>query len=297
MSLLALALLILAAVLHTGWNLLVKSATQKQIFTWLALCTGASAALPLLLTAPWLVSTFSAQVWVLVIASGLAEAVYYIMLVRAYSLADFSLVYPLARGTAPLFLALWNTLFLNEPPRGGGLVGLGLIVAGLLSISAQTLVQLKLKLRPRRKPGSGWRESGVGLALGVALCISIYSVIDGAAVRMSAAAPYIVMVFALTALVLAPFVLVTYRVKGIVEEWQANWWRILIVGAMTIITYLLVLQAYALSNVSYAGAIREISIVLAAFVGWKWLGEGFGKLRLAGALAIFAGIVVIAALG
>ena len=71
----------------------------------------------------------------------------------------------------------------------------------------------------------------------------------------------------------------------------------MLVGILTLVTYALVLQAYALGRVSYAGAVREVSVVFAALVGWRWLGEGFGGWRVAGALLIFAGILVIAIAG
>src|SRR5262249_61149302 len=61
--------------------------------------------------------------------------------------------------------------------------------------------------------------------------------------------------------------------------------------------YILVLQAYRIASVSYAGAIREISVVFGALAGWRWLGEGFGLPRTIGALLIFLGILVIAAVG
>ena len=116
MTLVALALLLVAAALHTGWNLLVKRAAHKQVFTWLALCSGVICALPLLLTTSSLASIFSPQVWPLVVTSAIVETVYYLVLIRAYSSGDFSVIYPFARGTAPVFLALWNTLFWPSLP-------------------------------------------------------------------------------------------------------------------------------------------------------------------------------------
>ena len=66
---------------------------------------------------------------------------------------------------------------------------------------------------------------------------------------------------------------------------------------LSLLTYMLVLLAFSFSSVSYSGAIREISVVFAAFIGWRWLGEGFGRARLLGSLLIFAGILVIALAG
>jgi len=131
----------------------------------------------------------------------------------------------------------------------------------------------------------------------VACCISIYSVIDGAAVKIAPPIPYTVAVIGASALMMTPAVLARYGRQAVVAEWRANWARIVLVGILTLVTYALVLQAYALGRVSYAGAVREISVVFAALVGWRWLGEGFGGWRVAGALLIFVGILVIAIAG
>jgi drug/metabolite transporter (DMT)-like permease len=91
-----------------------------------------------------------------------------------------------------------------------------------------------------------------------------------------------------------PAVVLRYGNRAIINEWRTNWMRIVLVGIFTLLTYLLVLKAYTITRVSYAGTVREISVVFAAFVGWRWLGEDFGLIRLVGAVLIFAGIFVIA---
>ena len=139
--------------------------------------------------------------------------------------------------------------------------------------------------------------SGTAAALTVACCISIYSVIDGAAVKIAPPIPYTVAVIGASALMMTPVVLARYGRQAVLAEWRANWPQIVLVGILTLVTYALVLQAYALGRVSYAGAVREISVVFAALVGWRWLGEGFGGWRVTGALLIFAGILVIATAG
>jgi len=128
-SLTALALLAIAAALHASWNLLVKRAGEKYIFTCWAWAVGSLAGAPLLAFSPAL----PRAVWLYVAISALAQAAYFVALTRAYTIGDFSLVYPLARGAAPAFLALWATLFLGERPRPGGLLGLALLLAGLLA--------------------------------------------------------------------------------------------------------------------------------------------------------------------
>ena len=99
----ALVLLVVAGILHTGWNLLLKRAVEKRVFTWLALVVGAVCWLPLLVFFP----SIPKEAWPYVLASGVAEAAYFMALAWAYQQGDFSLVYPLARGSAPALLALW----------------------------------------------------------------------------------------------------------------------------------------------------------------------------------------------
>ncbi len=138
---------------------------------------------------------------------------------------------------------------------------------------------------------------GLGLAFGVACCISIYSAIDAAAMRIASPVPYTVLIIGLGAALSAPVVFLRYGRCTVVAEWRANWPRIVAVGALTMLSYWLVLQAYAIARVGYAGAIREVSVVFAALIGWRWLGEGFGAARTAGALLIFTGILLIAVAG
>ena len=293
----ALALLIAAAALHTSWNLLVKRAREKQIFTWWSLVVGSLCFAPLLLFSPAL----PPAVWPYVVASALVESIYYLALLRAYNIGDFSLVYPLARGAAPAFLALWAALFLGERPSAGGLAGLALLLLGLLLVGGAAGRLLALPRLVGGAPGTARRPpigaGAVAAALAVAFCISIYSAIDGAAVRVAAPITYTVAVIGLSAVLIAPVVLWRYGRPAVAAEWRASWPRIVAVGVLTQLTYLLVLQAYAIGRVGYAGAIREVSVVFAALVGWRWLGEGFGGLRTAGAVLIFAGILVIALAG
>jgi drug/metabolite transporter (DMT)-like permease len=285
MPLTALGLLLAAAMMHTTWNLLVKRAKEKQVFIWCSLLVGTIIFSPLLLTSP----LFLVTTWPYLISSALVEAIYYITLIRAYENGDFSLVYPMARGAAPAFLLIWATFFLGERPRFFGLIGIALLVFGLIIVGGKTWWTLRKT--------SGFSKSALVLALGVACCISIYTAIDGAAVRHVSPLPYTVLVIALAALFITPAVVKRYGNDAIVDEWRANWKGITLVGLFTLLAYILALKAYTIARVSYAGSVREISVVFASFVGWRWLGESFGAIRLVGAMFIFAGILVIAFAG
>lgn len=277
-------LLLCAALLHAGWNLLVKRARERIVFTWLALVAGFVGFSPVLAFA----SHLPPRVWPYVLFSTLFEVAYFFTLTRAYDHGDFSLVYPIARGTAPGLLILWSALFLGELPRPGGFAGLALLLLGLIVVGGAQWLR-----GDRRAVGLG----SVGLALAVAICISLYSVIDGGAVRFAPPLTYAVVVQGCIALTSAPIVIARYGPRMIATEWRANWVRIVLTGLFSLATYTLVLFAFAHSRVSYAGAVREVSIVFAALIGWRFLGEKFGPVRTIGALLIFAGIFVIAVAG
>jgi drug/metabolite transporter (DMT)-like permease len=285
MPLSALALLLIAALLHTVWNLFIKRAQEKLVFTWWALLLAAVCFAPFLLQ----VRAFPLSIWPYVLSSALMEALYFLVLIGAYRFGDFSLVYPLARGAAPALLVLWALLFLDERPRLAGVLGIALLVGGLVVVGGTTWWQ--------QRKTSSIAGTALGLALATACCVSIYSAIDGAAVRQVAPAPYTVLVVGLSGVLITPLILVRYGPKIIFAEIRASWWRILLAGILSLLTYMLVLLAFSFSSVSYGGAIREISVVFAAFIGWRWLGEGFGRARLLGSLLIFAGILVIALAG
>jgi drug/metabolite transporter (DMT)-like permease len=281
----ALVLLLIAAILHAGWNFFVKRAHEKQVFTWWGLVIGSLCFIPLLVVS----HPFPVQIWPYVICSALVEGVYYIVLTRAYDNGDFSLVYPMARGTAPAFLLIWTLLFLGERPHLAGLAGIALIVCSLIVIGGKTWWSLR--------KSTALSTSAIVLALTVAFCISIYSAIDGAAVHIVAPIPYTILVISLSTVFVTPVILTRYGRQKTLLEWRTNWLLIILVGILMMLSYMLVLITYSFAHVSYAGAIREISVVFAAFMGWRWLGEDFGLLRLLGACLIFVGVLVIAVAG
>jgi drug/metabolite transporter (DMT)-like permease len=284
MPVIAVSLLLGSAILHTTWNLLLKQAGEKYITTWWAVLLGSAVFLPFLL----ITGLPARETWLLLFASVLLEVVYYIALPTAYQDADFSLVYPLARGAAPALIALWSILFLNEKLTLGGAFGSGTIILGLLVTGGSNLL----------RPGSEKPHlRAIVLALSIALLISLYSTVDGAAVKRTAAFPYAVIVFFLAPALTAPLMFRRYGWPVLKSELAAHRVGILSIGLLTVCSYLLALFAYSIAPLSYAGAVREVSIVLGALAGWRFLGERMGALRVAGALIIFSGILIVALFG
>jgi len=279
---LALGLVIFAAILHAGWNLLLKQVEEKYIVTWWSVLFSAVLALPVALGG----GLPEAGVWPYLIASALTEAFYMAALASAYQMSDFSLVYPIARGAAPAFLALWAMLLLDEQLTAAGVSGLVMVVAGLLVVGSNELLT--------RRNTTSIRPLGIALALGIALLISIYSILDGLAVQLTPATPYTLIMLGLTGVFFTPFALRGNGWRKTLAVGRSHWRRILVIGVAGLLAYGLVLNIYAIGPISYAGAIREVSIVFAALAGWKLLGEPMGRVRVFGSVVIFIGILMIA---
>ncbi len=283
MPLSAIGLLLAAAVLHTTWNLLLKQAGEKYMATWWSAIIGFLVFTP----AVYLIGFPSQAVWHILVISALFEIAYYVVLAEAYRDSDFSLVYPMGRGAAPAFIAIWAAVFLGERFTFGGLIGIMVIIAGLLLVGGSSLFQTHNKPHAR----------GILLALLLALLISIYSTLDGIAVKQTAALPYVILLFLCVPAFTAPLILRYYGWNQLKDELSAHLWPLAAIGILTIGAYSLALWAYSIAPLGYAGAVREVSVVMAAFAGWQFLGEKLGGTRVIGAVVIFAGILVIALFG
>ena len=284
MPILAIALLLASAVLHALWNLLLKQSPVKYVaMGWQVIISGVISIIGLFFT-----GLPPRSMWLYALISMTLEAIYFVLLSFAYSDHDFSLVYPVARGTAPALVVLWSFLFLHELPSLGGFIGIAIIILGLVIIGAPGFLQ----------PHAGKPQlKGIAIALLIALVISIYTLVDGFAVKHGPALPYGLVMFALVPVLTTPVNVRHYGWERFIEARHRQPWRLLLVGFLGVIAYLFALFAYSIAPVNYSEAIREVSVVLGAFAGWYFLGEKLGKIRILGALVIFAGIVLIALLG
>jgi len=284
MPLLALVLLLVSATLHALWNLLLKKSREKYLAMGWQVIIGS------------LISIFALfftglpprSIWLFVLISTILEAIYFGILTYAYNDHDFSLVYPMARGAAPALVVVWTALFLGEIPSVGGLIGIILVIGGLVIIGGSSLVNGHAKKVQFR---------GVLLALSIALVISIYTLVDGFAVKNSPALPYGLSLFILMPIFTTPLILRHYGWAHFVNGFRRSSGRLLLVGLLAVIAYLIALFAYSIAPVNYSEAIREVSVVMGALAGWYFLGEQMGKIRLLGAAVIFGGIVLIALFG
>jgi drug/metabolite transporter (DMT)-like permease len=285
MSWLALGLLVLSAFFHMGWNLLMKQASDGHLVAWWALAVGGIAFLPLSL-ADW---HELQPILGYAVISAFFQLLYYLILGYAYNRGDFSLVYPIARGAAPLFIALGSILFLGERLPWTGILGLLIVVTGISLIGLGVLQGSSLStLRA---------GSALVAPLAIALTIAAYSVLDGAIVQQTDPLAYTVLNFGLSSLLMAPLIYRQYGWQRILTVGRSDWWRIGLISLGTYAAYSLVLVASKIAPISYVGAVRGLSIVFAALTGWLWLGEPFGLMRTMGAIIVVLGILTMTLAG
>ena len=284
MPILAIVLLLASAILHALWNLILKQSSEKYVaMGWQVIISGIISLIALVFS-----GLPPRSMWIFALVSGALEAFYFVLLSFAYSDHDFSLVYPVARGGAPALVVLWSFLFLHEVPSTLGFIGIATIVCGLVIIGGTSLFQAH-EGKPKFK--------GIAIALSIALVISIYTLIDGFAVKHGSVLPYGLSMFMLVPVMTSPIIVRHYGRDHFIKALQNQPARLILVGFLGVIAYLFALYAYSIAPVNYSEAIREVSVVIGAFAGWQLLGEKLGKVRVIGAAVIFIGIVLIAVFG
>ena len=165
MLLSGLALVLLSAIFHAASNVPLKQSTDKLAFAWWMLAAFCIPALPAIFFIP----SVKPVAWMIVVGSGLLEAIYFVALARAYTAGELSVIYPITRGSAPLFLLCWALVFLGERPTRYGLLGIFVVVAGLYLLHPPPSVATN-------SGESRWRPTMWALMTG--FTISIYSALD-----------------------------------------------------------------------------------------------------------------------
>jgi drug/metabolite transporter (DMT)-like permease len=288
MTLPNLILILASAGVHVVAHVAIKLARDRTAFVWWMLVWGGVLFLPLAVLR-WQPLPLAA---VLIMAgSAVFEALYFYSIARAYRQGDLSVVYPLARGTAPLFLLVWSILLLSDRVTLGGAAGIAVIALGLYLINLPRLGSWSQPLRSLGQPGPRW-------ALLAGLCISLYTLIDRFGIRLADPLLYTYLALCITAALMTPVVLRDVGRQGLRLELAASKWSSALAGATTLTAYAMVLYAIrAGTPASYAGAVREISVVLGVVAGVLLLKERGSAMRVAGALCVAAGVAVIARLG
>jgi phosphonate utilization associated putative membrane protein len=275
LSWLVVGAVLFGALLHAGWNALVKSSSDKDLDMALIHLIGSLMAIPLVAVVGWP----DAKAWPYITASVVVHIGYYLALTGAYRHGELGLTYPLMRGVAPLLVALSATFTLGETLTP-------LAWAGVIGISCGVLV-LGLNQHAWQVP------KAIAFALANAVIIAIYTVIDGLGVRASGyALQYVATLFLLDGW---PFALLMFATRGnAVARYARKRWPMASIGACASLgSYGIALWAMTRSPVASVAALRETSVLFALLIGIWFLKERFTPRRMFGACSIVAGVMAV----
>lgn len=266
-----------AALLHAGWNAIVRASSDKFHDTVL-IVLGAGLWTTILL--PWF-SVPAPESWPYLAASVLIHVAYFSLVAFAYRDGELSLVYPLMRGSAPAMSAVAVALLLHELPSAGQWTAIALISGGVLLLAGDSWRAGKLHTQ-----SALWALTNAGV-------IAVYTLIDGQGTRLSGQAfSYTGWMFLLTAVL---FIAVSAAVqgRGVARRVRHGWRRALIGGGATLASYGLVLWAMTHAPIALVAALRETSVVFAAVIAAFLLREPITPLRYVSIFTVSAGAIAI----
>jgi drug/metabolite transporter (DMT)-like permease len=293
----AILLVLLSCITHAGWNIQAKRSKTTPGFFWLANMLVVVAGAPLF----WLLGGKQAleappSLWLCLLITGIFQAAYFVFLAVAYRQGDVAVVYPLAR-TSPIFLVPLAGLIQGVWPSPWAGTGILLAMSGCFILPLERLdgpsVQTAWK---------GYANRASLWAFAAAFASSGYTLAD--AIGMKILKPHIpglrgaflygYLEWCVTAVCLLLPVLVLEGRKPMQELWRRDRRTIALVGGLIFFTYLLILQAYALSEkVAYVAALRQFSIVLGILGGMRFLQEAGSQARFVGAFTILIGLALV----
>lgn len=268
---------LVAAVAHASWNAIAHAITDRWAAFTLVAVGGAVCGAVLLIFAP----PPDPASWLPLGISVALHLAYNLLLMLSYKLADFGQAYPLARGTAPLLVAISAAVLLGETLAVPQIIGVVVVSGGLVAVAL--LGRGKGRLH----------TAAVLAAVGTGVAIATYTTVDGVGVRASGSpAGYIAWLMILQGAVLIITALAVRR-RRLWPAVRTVWGRGLIGGVLSIFAYGLVLWAQTRGALAPIAALRETSIVVGAVIGTVLFRERFGLPRIAATAVVVAGIALL----
>lgn len=261
-------IVLLAAVLHAGWNAMLRAGADR-LWSMTIMCMAIALACAV---AAVFVPTPARASWAYALLSALLHVGYNLFLVRTYRSGDLGQTYPIARGASPLLVCLGAAVFARELPDPLSLAGVLLVSGGIVALAFQGR-RLGLESLP--------------YALGTGAFIGAYTVTDGIGARLSGTPlGYTVWMCLLWGLMAPPVYLILRGWRGLVRGPRET---ALAAGGgiVSLVAYGIVIFAMSLGPMGSVSALRETSVVFAALIGWLFLGERLTLARM-GACAVVA---------
>lgn len=278
MSATSFALVLLAALLHATWNALLKSADNRAA----ALCLISVGHVIVGATLAFFVPLPAIESWMFLFGSTIVHFTYYFLLFHSYRLGDLSQVYPIARGMAPVLIALGAQFFIGEALPLKSWIGISIVSLGIFLLSYRVIL--------RQIPAAA-----VGAAAATGVMIAIYSLMDGIGVRQSQAAlGYIAWLFILEIFIVLFFAITRRKMVFALSARSLSLG--VTAGAISALAYGLVIYVKMSEPLGVVSTIRESSVIFAALIGILIFGERPWKLRLIAAIIVATGVILLALL-
>lgn len=269
--LVATVLALASAGLHAGWNLVAKQSVDRFPALWgQFVVAGIFGAIAIAVT-----RDLPADAWMWAAITGMVHVPYIVALASAYDRGDFSLAYPVARGGGALLAGIGGILLLDDELSVLGVIAIATVAAGMVLLSI------------------GAELAQVLTALVVAAMIGIYTTVDSHAARDVGGNTYVFAVFVSCAVMVSIYGVVAGKLPSLQRSLPGSWRMYLLTGAVSLAAYGLVMIAVRRAPVGYVAALRESSVLVAAFIGWKYLDEGSAHRRLIAAGVVVAGLVLL----
>jgi drug/metabolite transporter (DMT)-like permease len=267
----ALALALASAVASAVWNLLLKLADDTEAATAVAITLGVAAFAPALAF-----GGIPAAAWPFIAGSALLQFAYFTLLATAYRRAELSLVFPLARGMAPVLVLLIGLVALHVHASTGELAGVLLVAVGAVAVRGLRLA-------------GGFADTGIALL--IAVCIAGYTLIDKHGVSLASPFAYFEVVMMLLGV---PYLAMVARTRGLQPLRRELRPRTALIGIGIIGGYDLALEGLRLAAAAPVAAVRESSVVMGTALAAIVLRERVGPARFGGACLVAAGVTLLA---
>jgi drug/metabolite transporter (DMT)-like permease len=274
--------ILVAALMHALWNVLLKSGSDKPLETAAANFIKALLALPVLL----IYGLPEPETYPYIAASIVLHLAYFYLVASAYRFGDLNFAYPIMRGTAPILTLVFGYLFLNEQVSNSVMMGIFLVSAGVILLGL-------------RKTGTSVHHlKALLFALGNALVIALYTIIDGHGVRLSNNAwSYVSLLMFLHGCIFLLLVFWQRKRQQLLSVClsylKSRFMYSLIGGACIIGSYSIALWAMTQAPISLVAAVRETSVLFAFLFGVLYLKESLYPQRILGAIGVCGGLVLI----
>tara|TARA_Y100000031_G_C8218329_1_gene384597 strand:- start:790 stop:1665 length:876 start_codon:yes stop_codon:yes gene_type:complete len=287
MTSLALGIILLSAVAHASWNLLVKRAGSPELFIWWMLISISILLSPLAIILFRQESIVAPGGW-FILGTVLLHALYFVLLGRSYTHADLSFTYPIARGIGPALVPILGAVVLNELVTPFAIVGIVTVIFGIYTVywwgQLQWLPHDPFKL---------FRKAGPRYAILTGLINAVQSLWDKVGVSYVNPFLYMYLLAFGSAIVLAPYMVKAKGKVTVLIEGQRNKKIIPVAGLLMFLAYGLILLAMQFTRVSYIIPAREVGIIIGVVLGTIFLGEPFSKRRIVGSCLITTGVALI----